>query len=298
MIAGSNTRSIVKQFSSDYLAIISFAIIAGFFIIGCFAGWIAPYDYAEQMRDFIAVPPIWQDGGQNGFLLGTDDLGRDMLSRLVHGAQTSVLIGLTVTIIPSIIGIVFGLIAGYYQGIADKIIMRFVDIMMALPGILVAFVIVVGLDTTSPVKIAGFDGRLVNTVIAIGVVMIPHFIRVIRAAVLNECAKAYVLASKSLGVHNGSIMFRSILPNCFAPIIIQISLGFSSGILDAAALGFLGFGVTPPEAEWGTMLANSKEFMFTAWWLPAFPGACIFLVVLSFNILGDRLRDILDPKTS
>jgi dipeptide transport system permease protein len=288
--------SIKQRFLKDYLAIASFTLVMGFLVVGVLASIIAPYDYAQQIRSAIEIPPFWQDGGSYAHVLGTDDLGRDMLSRLIYGARTSVMIGLFVTVIPSVFGVILGLLSGYYQGIVDRIIMRIVDIMMALPSILIAFVIVVGLDTGQPSKVFGFDQRLLNTVLAISVVMIPYFIRVVRASVLNECAKQYVMASKSLGVSDIYIMLRSILPNCFAPLIVQISLGFSSGILDAAALGFLGFGVTPPEAEWGTMLASGKAFMFTSWWLPTLPGLCIFIVVLSFNILGDRLRDILDPK--
>ena len=250
-----------------------------------FAPWVAPYDPSEQFRDFLLTPPSWLEGGQARFLLGTDELGRDLLSRLIHGARLSLLVGCLVVVLSLILGVVLGLVAGYFGGVVDSIIMRVVDIMLALPSLLLALVLV-----------AIFGPSIVNASLALTFVALPHYVRLTRAAVLVEVNRDYVTASRVAGAGAMRQMFVNILPNCLAPLIVQASLGFSNAILDMAALGFLGMGAQPPTPEWGTMLSDVLQFAQSAWWVVTFPGVAILLTVLAFNLMGDGLRDALDPK--
>jgi len=246
---------------------------------------IAPHLPAEQFRDALLRPPVWMEGGSWKFLLGTDDVGRDILSRLMYGARLSLLVGCLVVVLSLILGVVFGLFAGYYGGVVDAIIMRVVDIMLALPSLLLALVLV-----------AIFGPSIVNASLALTFVALPHYVRLTRAAVLVEVNRDYVTASRVAGAGSARQMFINILPNCLAPLIVQASLGFSNAILDMAALGFLGMGAQPPTPEWGTMLSDVLQFAQSAWWVVTFPGVIILLTVLAFNLMGDGLRDALDPK--
>lgn len=250
-----------------------------------FAPWLAPHDPVEQYRDFLLTPPVWQEGGQWQFLLGTDEAGRDLLSRLIHGARLSSLIGLASVVFSLIPGILLGLLAGFYSNRLGPLIMRLMDIMLALPSLLLA------------VAIVAILGRgLSNTVIAIAIVSLPAYVRLTRAAVLAERERDYVTAARLAGAGRLRLMFITLLPNCMAPLIVQATLGFSAAILDAAALGFLGLGVQPPTAEWGTMLASARDYISSAWWVVTLPGLTILLCVVSINLVGDGLRDALDPK--
>ncbi|MCS6741959.1 dipeptide ABC transporter permease DppC, partial [Acinetobacter baumannii] len=239
----------------------------------------------EQFREFLLTPPVWQEGGSWSFILGTDDVGRDILSRLMYGARLSLLVGCIVVILSLILGIILGLMAGYFGGIVDIAIMRVVDIMLALPSLLLALVLV-----------AIFGPSIINASIALTFVALPHYVRLTRAAVLTEINRDYVVASRVAGAGSIRQMFINILPNCLAPLIVQASLGFSNAILDMAALGFLGMGAQPPTPEWGTMLSDVLQFTQSAWWVVTFPGLAILLTVLAFNLMGDGLRDALDPK--
>ena len=250
-----------------------------------FAPWVAPFDPSEQFRDALLTPPAWLEGGQARFLLGTDELGRDLLSRLIHGARLSLLIGCMVVTISLACGVLLGLSAAFAGGIVDSAVMRLMDIMLALPSLLLAIVIA---------SILG--PGLTNAMIAVSVVAIPHYARLTRAAALGELHRDYVTASRVAGAGRLRLMFITVLPNCAAPLIVQSTLGFSSAILDAAALGFLNLGAQPPTPEWGTMLANSRQFLESAPWIVIFPGLSILIAVLAFNLLGDGLRDALDPK--
>lgn len=218
-------------------------------------------------------------------LLGTDDVGRDILSRLMYGARLSLLVGCPVVVLSLILGVVLGLVAGYFGGVVDSIIMRVVDIMLALPSLLLALVLV-----------AIFGPSIVNASLALTFVALPHYVRLTRAAVLVEVNRDYVTASRVAGAGAMRQMFVNILPNCLAPLIVQASLGFSNAILDMAALGFLGMGAQPPTPEWGTMLSDVLQFAQSARWVVTFPGVAILLTVLAFNLMGDGLRDALDPK--
>ncbi|MGV3345448.1 dipeptide ABC transporter permease DppC [Enterobacteriaceae bacterium LUAb1] len=253
--------------------------------IAGFASVLAPHLPSEQFRDALLHPPVWQEGGSWKFILGTDDVGRDVLSRLMYGARLSLLVGCLVVVLSLMLGIIFGLLAGYFGGIVDAIIMRLVDIMLALPSLLLALVLV-----------AIFGPSIFNASLALTFVALPHYIRLTRAAVLVEVRRDYVTASSVAGAGALRQMFITILPNCLAPLIVQASLGFSNAILDMAALGFLGMGAQPPTPEWGTMLADVLQYAQSAWWVVTFPGMAILLTVLAFNLMGDGLRDALDPK--
>ncbi|HCW98432.1 MULTISPECIES: dipeptide ABC transporter permease DppC [Pantoea] len=266
-------------------AVIGLVYVVLMLLIAIFAGALAPHAPAEQFRDALLHPPVWQEGGSWSYILGTDDVGRDVLSRLMYGARLSLLVGCMVVVLSLILGVVFGLLAGYLGGVVDGIIMRVVDIMLALPSLLLALVLV-----------AIFGPSIVNASIALTFVALPHYIRLTRAAVLVEVNRDYVTASSVAGAGMLRQMFVNILPNCLAPLIVQASLGFSNAILDMAALGFLGMGAQPPTPEWGTMLSDVLQYAQSAWWVVTFPGLVILLTVLAFNLMGDGLRDALDPK--
>ena len=246
---------------------------------------IAPHDPDLQDRGAFLVPPVWAQGGRAAYLLGTDAVGRDILSRIIYGARFSLLIGAIVITLSLSAGIVLGLIAGYARGWLETLIMRLMDIILALPSLLLAIVIV-----------AILGPGLVNAMIAVAVTYIPQFVRLTRASVISEFTKEYVVASRVAGAGPLRLMLSTVLPNCWAPLIVQATLGFSNAILDAAALGFLGLGAQPPTPEWGTMLADAREFVLRAWWVVTFPGLAILITVLAFNLMGDGLRDALDPK--
>ncbi|PZD65583.1 dipeptide ABC transporter permease DppC [Pantoea ananatis] len=266
-------------------AVIGLVYIIFMLLIAIFAEVLAPHGPAEQFRDALLHPPVWQEGGSWSYILGTDDVGRDILSRLMYGARLSLLVGCMVVVLSLIFGVIFGLLAGYIGGAVDATIMRLVDIMLALPSLLLALVLV-----------AIFGPSIVNASIALTFVALPHYIRLTRAAVLVEVNRDYVTASGVAGAGMLRQMFVNILPNCLAPLIVQASLGFSNAILDMAALGFLGMGAQPPTPEWGTMLSDVLQYAQSAWWVVTFPGLVILLTVLAFNLMGDGLRDALDPK--
>ncbi|QYN45542.1 dipeptide ABC transporter permease DppC [Gilliamella sp. ESL0441] len=272
-------------FSKNKGAVFGLVFIAIVVLLAIFANFIAPHSPSEQFREALLAPPVWMKDGNWQFILGTDDVGRDILSRLIYGARLSLLVGCLVVIISLILGITLGLIAGYVGGFIDNIIMRAVDIMLALPSLLLALVLV-----------AIFGPSITNASIALAFVALPHYVRLTRGATLAEINKDYVIASRVAGAGALRQMFINILPNCLAPLIVQASLGFSNAILDMAALGFLGMGAQPPTPEWGTMLADVLQFAHSAWWVVTFPGLIILMTVLAFNLMGDGLRDALDPK--
>ena len=272
-------------FSQNRGAVAGLVVFVLLVLTAVFAPLIAPHDPTEQFRDALLVPPFWEQGGRADFLLGTDAVGRDMLSRLIYGAQYSLFIGIVVVAIALTGGIVIGLVAGFYGGWVDSVIMRVMDVVLAFPSLLLALVLV-----------AILGPGLTNAMIAIAIVYQPHFARLTRAAVMSEKAREYVSAARVAGANNLRLMFKTILPNCLAPLIVQATLSFSSAVLDSAALGFLGMGAQPPASEWGTMLAEAREFILRAWWVVTFPGLAILISVLAINLMGDGLRDALDPK--
>lgn len=272
-------------FSENRGAVFGLAVFAIFVFIALFANLIAPHDPITQYRDHLLQPPAWEEGGEWAFPLGTDVVGRDMLSRLLHGARYSFYVGIVVVVIAASGGILLGLIAGFAPKWLDSIIMRVMDVVLAFPSLLLALVLVAILGPS-----------LTNAMIAIAIVLQPHYVRLTRASVMSERTKDYVTSAKVVGAKLPRLMFITVLPNCLAPIIVQAALSFSTAILDAAALGFLGMGAQPPTPEWGTMLADAREFILRAWWVVTFPGLAILVTVLAINLMGDGLRDALDPK--
>ena len=266
-------------------AVFGLWVFAVFVILAVFADFLAPYDPTQQFREHLLQPPFWQEGGNTAFLLGTDAVGRDMLSRLIHGARYSFYVGIVVVVVAASGGIVIGLLSGFAPKWLDSIIMRVMDIILAFPSLLLALVLVAILGPS-----------LTNAMIAIAIVLQPHYVRLTRASVMSELTKDYVTASRTTGAGLARLMFITVLPNCLSPIIVQGALSFSSAVLDAAALGFLGMGAQPPTPEWGTMLAEAREFILRAWWVVTLPGLAILITVLAINLMGDGLRDAFDPK--
>jgi dipeptide transport system permease protein len=268
-----------RHFLASRGGTIGLALVMILILAAAFAPLLAPYAPNEQMRQAILHAP-------NGvYPLGTDDVGRDVLSRLLFGARLSLSIGAIVVALSCLVGTLLGLTAGFAGGIVDALVMRLMDIMLALPTLLLAIAVV-----------AVLGPGLSNAMLAVAIVQLPGFVRLTRAAVLVELNKDYVAASRMAGAGRARLMFLTVLPNCLAPLIVQASLGFSSAILDTAALGFLGLGAQPPTPEWGTMLADALQFVQSAWWVVTFPGLAILLTVLGFNLVGDGLRDALDPR--
>ncbi len=274
-----------SYFSENRGAVIGLVFFVAIVIIAIFADYVAPHLPNQQYREAFLQPPFWQDGGSLTFPLGTDAVGRDMLSRLIYGSRYSLFIGCVVVSGALSVGVILGLFAGFFKGRVDTMIMRLMDIILAFPSLLLALVLVAILGPS-----------LINAMIAIAIVQQPHYVRLTRAAVMGEMTKDYVTAARVIGVRRVRLMFVTILPNCMAPLIVQAALSFSTAILDAAALGFLGMGAQPPTPEWGTMLADSREFILRAWWVVTLPGLAILLTVLAINLMGDGLRDALDPK--
>jgi dipeptide transport system permease protein len=272
-------------FAENRGAVLGLAVTLALVAIAVLANLVAPHSPIEQFRENFLTPPVWEQGGTWRFLLGTDDVGRDVLSRLIHGARLSLLIGIAVVALSLSIGTLLGLIAAFAGGLADVAIMRLMDIVLVFPSLLLAIVIV-----------AILGPGLFNAMIAVAIVTLPSYTRLTRAAALSELARDYVTATRCAGAGAMRLMFSTVLPNCLAPLIVQATLGFATAILDAAALGFLGLGAQPPTPEWGTMLAGALQFYQRAWWVLAFPGLAILLTVLAFNLFGDGLRDALDPK--
>ena len=278
-------REFWGYFSANKGALAGLVIVIGVLLVALFAPLLAPHAPDLTNNAVFLKPPFWQQGGAVAYPLGTDAIGRDILSRLIYGARLSLVIGLAVVALSVIVGTILGLTAGYFRGIFEIAVMRLMDIILTLPSLLLAIVIV-----------AILGPGLMNAMLAVAIVVLPHYVRITRAAVISETSRDYVTAARMGGAGHVRLMFNEILPNCTAPLIVQASLGISTAILDAAALGFLGLGAQPPSPEWGTMLADAREFVLRAWWVVTFPGLAILITVLAFNLLGDGLRDAFDPK--
>lgn len=274
------SQKVLKLLRENKGAAAGLGLVIFFTLCAIFADLVAPYSPTAMKTGALKLPP-----GSAEHLLGTDDLGRDILSRLLHGARLSLMIGASVVFLSCTVGTLLGLVAGYFGGFIDRMIMRLIDILMSLPSILLAIVVV---SVLGP--------GITNAIIAVAVVSIPSFTRIVRGSVLTEKSKEYVSASISFGASPWRTLFKEVFPNCVAPLIVQATLGFSDGILNAAALGFLGLGAEPPTPEWGTMLADSRAYIESAPWLMTLPGLCILAIVLGFNLFGDGLRDALDPR--
>lgn len=273
-------------FSRSQGAVIGFAIFLFFVAVAVLAPLIAPYAYDARFDSAILLPPVWQTGGAWAFPLGTDAIGRDMLSRLIFGAQYSLFVGLIVAGLVFVFGVAIGVVSGFFGGKTDIAIMRLMDILLAFPALLLALLLVniVG---------RGLTGAIIATIIS----FLPYFVRLSRAAVQAEKGKDYVVAARLAGAGRFRLMFKTILPNCMASLIVQATLAFSDAILSVSALGFLGMGAAAPTPEWGTMLADARDFVTTdKWWIVTLPGLAILILVLAINLAGDGLRDAFDPK--
>ncbi|MDH3714667.1 MAG: ABC transporter permease subunit [Gammaproteobacteria bacterium] len=278
-------REFWNYFRLNRGAVAGLTFVALVVFVALFADIIAPHDPHEQYRDHFLEPPVWEESGTWEFPLGTDAVGRDILTRILHGSRYSLVIGFIVVTLSLTVGIALGLLAAFFRGSFEALVMRAMDIMLSMPSLLLAVVIV-----------AILGPGLFNAMLAISVTYLPHLVRLTRAAAITELSKDYVVASKVSGARMPRLMVITVLPNCMAPLIVQATLSFSNAILDAAALGFLGLGAQPPTPEWGTMLAEAREFVLRAWWVVTFPGVAILLTVLALNLFGDGLRDALDPK--
>ncbi|MFT8364124.1 MAG: ABC transporter permease [Sporolactobacillus sp.] len=268
-----------KQFRKNKPAIIGLIIVVFFILMAIFANQIAPQGINDQNIGIRLQPPSAKHW------LGTDDFGRDILSRIMFGARLSLRVGFFAVIGSIIVGTFLGVIAGYFGKFIDTIISRVFDILLAFPSILLSIAIVTILGPS-----------LNNALVAIAIVNVPVFGRLVRSRVLTVKEEEYIMAARSIGMGNTRIIMKHILPNSFAPIIVQGTLNIATAILDAAGLGFLGMGAQPPQPEWGTMLSESRQYITDAPWTVIFPGLAIILVVIGFNLMGDGLRDALDPR--
>ncbi len=277
-------RDALRRLFNNKLAIVGMAIIGLVVLIALFAPILAQQRPNEN-GVFKAYPRDRKMPPSLEHPMGTDDLGRDMMSLIIYGARVSIQVGIFAVGFAIIVGATLGAIAGHAGGALDNVIMRLMDILLAFPSILLALTIV---TITGP--------GLFNAMIAVGVVAIPTFARITRATVLGESGRDYVMAARAVGVSSNRILVRHIVPNTLSPIIVTASLAIATAILDAAGLGFLGLGAQPPTPEWGLLLSRNKSHIFTSPWMVLFPGIAIMFLVLGFNLLGDGLRDALDPR--
>lgn len=269
----------MKNLMKNKMAVFGGLIVGIYFFIAIFAPWIAPYDpYAIDLLNKLQPPSM-------DHLMGTDDKGRDIFSRIIVGSRLSLAVGVISVGIGAFFGIILGLISGYYGKWLDTVIMRFIDVLLAFPGILLALAI-----------ISALGPDLINVMIAVGIFSIPTFARIVRGSTLAEKKMEYVDAIKAMGASDIRIIFVHILPNILSPIIVQGTLRLATAILTAAGLSFLGMGAQPPLPEWGAMLSNGRDFLWSAPHVATFPGLTIALIVMGFNLLGDGLRDVLDPR--
>ena len=282
-------RAFWAAFKENRGAVAGLAVVLVIVLLALFADVVAPYSPTEQFRDAVRTPPMWVTGGSSRFILGTDSLGRDMLTRLVHGARISLFIGLAVMGVSFIIGVTLGLVCVAFKGALgqalDVAISRLMDLILAVPSLVLAILVVAVLGPS-----------LSNTIVAVTVVYLPRYVRLVRASALAELGKDYVTAARVAGVGPRRLLWSTVLPNCLSPLIVQAALGVSDAILEAAALGFLGLGAQAPTAEWGTMLADAREFIRSDPWMVTLPGLAILITVVAINLAGDGLRDALDPK--
>jgi peptide/nickel transport system permease protein len=277
-------RDLLQRLLKHPGAVAGALITLGFFAIALLAPWLSPYDPLTQELDRRLQGP------SRAHLLGTDDFGRDLLSRVMYGARISLTVGFLSIGIAVAGGLVLGLLAGFYTTgrwgrLVDHAIMRTSDILLAFPAVLLAIAIVTAVGP-----------GLRNAMLAIAIIYLPRFIRIVRASILVEKEQTYIEAGQALGVSNRRLLFRHLLPNVMSPVIVQATLGLAEAIIEAAALSFLGLGATPPTPEWGAMLSEGRSYLRLAPWVTFFPGMAIFLIVVSFNLLGDGLRDALDPR--
>ncbi|GIP33431.1 ABC transporter permease [Paenibacillus sp. J2TS4] len=266
---------------------LGFLIVVIIFMTAVFAPWLAPHDPAKQNVGSILVPPFWLEGGSLEYILGTDNLGRDILSRIIYGSQVSLLVGIFSVVVAGAIGLAVGLASGYYGGWVDNVLMRLVDSFLAIPTILFSLVIL---------KVANSSG-LMTLIIVLGVTNWVAYARVIRSEVLSLKERDFVRAAKSIGVRDWKIMWVHLLPNVYSTFIVISTLSVATTILAEASLSFLGLGIQPPAVSWGGMLSTGRDYLADNWGLATFPGMAITITTLGVILLGDWLQDVLDPRS-
>ena len=275
----SRARDVWRRLRRNKLAMVGLGIVAVLFLAAAFADFLAPYDYAKQDYSAVFVYPC------RAHLLGTDNCGRDILSRIIYGGRISLIVSVMAVSISLVIGGIIGATAAYIGGRTENFVMRLMDIIMAIPGFLLA------------VSISSSLGSgILNTAIAIGIGGVPMLARIVRASELSLKEQEFVEAACATGASGARIIFRYLLPNCLAPIIVQTTLNIGQSILAISSLSFIGLGVQPPTPEWGSMLSYGREYIRTFWPIVTFPGIAIMLTLISFNVLGDGLRDAMDPR--
>jgi peptide/nickel transport system permease protein len=254
-------------------------VLGGFLVVTALAPAILSYDPNAADLDHVLLPPSLAHP------FGTDQLGRDLLTRVVFGTRVSFLIGILAVAFSASLGVPVGLVSGVRGGVVDLVVQRFVDLLLAFPGFLLALTLIAVLGV-----------GVTNVVVSVGLAAVPQYVRLARGVALSVKEQAYIEAARAAGVGEGRILVRHVLPNCLAPLIVQSTLRLGEAILVAAGLGFLGLGVKPPTPEWGTMLGEGQSYLFSSWYIATFPGLAIFLAVIAANLLGDGLRDALDPR--
>ncbi len=282
MIKGSN---ILRKMRGNKMILFSSIILLITIFVGAFAGFIVPFSPYDQDLDNRLKPPLWKDADNRLHLLGTDHLGRDVLSRVIYGVRISLLIGILAVTISAIFGIVLGLIAGFYGGIFDDVIMRIADVQLAIPLILLAIAVIVVLGSSVKVLI-----------LVIGLTQWMAYARMVRGETLSLREKDFVMSGYAVGANDLRIILRYIFPNTLASLMVLITLNMAGVIVLEAGLSFLGLGIQPPEPSLGTMLSESKNYLNRAWWLSTFPGLTIMIIIMGINLFGDGLRDVLDPR--
>lgn len=277
-------ESFYRSFISNKGAVLGLVIMLLLVVVALFANVLAPHNPLQLYTGKEQLPPA-MFGGDSQFILGTDDAGRDTLSRVMYGTRYSLFIGLAATLLSAVVGVFLGLSAAFWPKRLGKVIMLVNDIIMSYPSLLLAIIIAAILGPS-----------MTNTIITIALVCLPPFIRLTRATAMVELQRDYVTASKVMGAGTLRLLFITVLPNCLAPLIVQATMIFSSAILEAGAIGFLGFGVQPPLPEWGAMLGTARQYIQSNVWMAIFPGLAVFISALAINLMGDGLRDALDPK--
>lgn len=277
----ASSRRTWRRFFAHRMGVLGGLILIGFVLSAVFAPWLSPASPEQTHFDRLLQPPSWQHP------FGTDELGRDVMSRVLHGGRVSLTVGALSVSLALILGGLWGLVAGYFGGRLDSLLMRLVDALLAFPFLILAIALA-----------AALGPGLTNSMLAIAIVTAPAVARLVRGQVLAELGKDYVTAAVALGASHSRILFRHILPNLWGSLIVQGSLSTANAILAEATLSFLGLGVQPPTPSWGSMLNAARGYLEPAPWLAVFPGLAIFLAVLSFNLLGDAIRDALDPRTT
>lgn len=277
----SQWREVWRMLKKNKMALVGLGILVILVLLALFADVIADYDTVvikQNLANRLKGPSAehW---------LGTDEFGRDIFARLVHGARVSLKVGIIAVGISIVLGGILGALAGFYGGKIDNIIMRVMDVFLAVPSILLAIAIVSALGPS-----------ILNLMVAISISSVPSYARIVRASVLSIRDQEFVEAARAIGANNARIIFRHIIPNSLAPVIVQGTLGVASAILSTAGLSFIGLGIQPPAPEWGSMLSGGRQYLRYAWWVTTFPGVAIMITILSLNLLGDGLRDALDPR--